>query len=72
MKKYFVWACYVVAALCVLAFGIKTVIDGVRYDAALTSFPFYTIVLFNAFYFLFPAAITFAVGLILHKKGERA
>lgn len=69
MKKTYVYKfLYAVTALLVLGFAIHTIVDAVRYDSMLTSFPFYAFLLVNAAIYLVPSIIVFIVALIVKKK----
>ena len=59
---------YAVAALLVLGFAIHTIVDAVRYDSMLTSFPFYAFIIAHAVEYLVPALIICVAGLICKTK----
>ena len=59
---------YAVAALLVLGFAIHTIVDAVRYDSMLTSFPFYAFIIAHAVEYLVPALIICVAGSICKKK----
>ena len=52
----------------ILGFAIHTIVDAVRYDSMLTSFPFYAFLLVNAAIYLVPSLIVFIAALIVKKK----
>lgn len=67
----------VLLAATVIAFIVKTTVELLSYDWAQTSFPAYTIVLFNFVYFFIPVlfeSVIFAVLLyrkkVLHKNEQ--
>ena len=69
MKKQNIYKfLYAVAALLVLGFAIHTIVDAVRYDSTLTSFPFYAFVIAHAVVYLLPSLIIFIAALIVKKK----
>ena len=73
MKKInIVTICYTLSILLLLVFIIETIVDYIRYNSTLTSFPFYTWVIVNAVYFIVPSLIALFVGLILNKKKSQA
>ena len=57
-----------VSALLFLGFVIHTIVDAVRYDSMLTSFPFYAFIIAHAVEYLVPALIVCVAGLICKKK----
>ena len=57
-----------ISALLVLGFAVHTIVDAVRYDSMLTSFPFYAFIIAHAVEYLVPALIICVVGLICKKK----
>ena len=59
---------YAISALLVLGFAIHTIVDAVRYDSMLTSFPFYAFVIVHAVEYLLPSLIVFIAALIVKKK----
>ena len=60
--------CNVISIVLLIAFVIKVIIDYTKYTAALNSAPFYVWVLVDALFFVLPAIIVFAVGIITKKK----
>lgn len=58
------WVAIIMAAL----FVPTVIVDWVRYNATLNSAPFYLVVIVDAITFLLPAAIFFAIHLILKSK----
>ena len=59
---------YAVSALLALGFVIHTIVDAIRYDSMLTSFPFYAFVLGHAVVYLVPSLVVFIAALIVKKK----
>ena len=59
---------YGAAGLMVLGFGIHTLVDYCRYDAALNSAPFRLWIYVNALVWLIPALLAFLAGFIANKK----
>ena len=57
-----------ISALLVLGFIVHTIVDAVRYDSMLTSFPFYAFIIAHAVEYLVPALIVCVAGLICKKK----
>lgn len=59
---------YLISVLLVLGFAIHTVVDAVRYDSMLTSFPFYVFVIAHAVMYLVPSLFVFIIALIVRNK----
>ena len=59
---------YGAAVLMVLGFGIHTLADYCRYDAAANSAPFLLWICVNAMIWLIPALLVFLAGFIANKK----
>ena len=57
-----------ISALLVLGFAVHTVVDGIRYDSMLTSFPFYAIIIDNAVEYLVLTLNICVAALICKKK----
>ena len=57
-----------ISVLLVLGFIVHTIVDAVRYDSMLTSFPFYAFIIAHAVEYLVPALIVCVAGLICKKK----
>lgn len=57
-----------ISALLVLGFIVHTIVDAVRYDSMLTSFPFYAFIIARAVEYLVLALIVCVAGLICKKK----
>lgn len=58
MKKQNIYKLlYAISALLVLGFAVHTIVDAVRYDSMLTSFPFYAFIIAHAVEYLVPALI---------------
>lgn len=68
MKKKAFMICNIVSITLVIAFVVKTIVNYIQYPTTFTSAPFYLWVLVNALYFIIPAIVVFAVGLIIKKK----
>jgi len=68
MKKKLPIICNAVSAVLVIVFVIKCIIDYKQYLASFGSAPFSVWIFMNVLYLLFPAAIVFAVGVIVKKK----
>ena len=55
MKKQNIYKLlYAISALLVLGFAVHTIVDAVRYDSMLTSFPFYAFIIAHAVEYLVP------------------
>lgn len=61
--------CNVVSIVLVIAFAVKCAVDYAAYSPVTTSAPFSLRVEVNAFLFLLPAILVFAIGRVLRKKG---
>ena len=77
MKKWNIpKVCCAVSMLLFLGFIIHTVVDHYRYynTNTLTSAPFYLWVVVNAAYFIVPAIIVLAIGIVVKskRKGKKA
>ena len=61
---------YIVAALLVVGFAIKSGVDTYKYNAGIYvgSAPLYVYILVNAIEFLVPSLVFFVAGLIFKKK----
>jgi len=57
-----------ISALLVLGFIVHTIVDAVRYDSLLTSFPFCAFIIAHAVEYLVPALVICVAGLICKKK----
>ena len=57
-----------ISALLVLGFAVHTIVDAVRYDSMLTSFPFYAFIIAHAVEYLMPALVICVAGLTCKKK----
>ena len=57
-----------ISALLVLGFIVHSIVDAVRYDSMLTSFPFYAFIIAHAVEYLIPALVICVAGLICKKK----
>lgn len=57
-----------ISALLVLGFAVHIIVDAVRYDSMLTSFPFYAFIIAHVVEYLIPALIICVAGLICKKK----
>lgn len=57
-----------ISALLVLGFIVHSIVDAVRYDSMLTSFPFYAFIIAHAVEYLMPALVICVAGLICKKK----
>ena len=68
MKKKLPKVCWIVSAVLVVAFVIKTIVDYTQYSADFNSAPFSVWILVNALYFIIPAIIVFVIGFIVKKK----
>lgn len=68
MKKKLPIICNAVSAVLVIVFVIKCIIDYKQYLASFGSAPFSVWIFMNVLYLLLPAAIVFAVGVIVKKK----
>ena len=64
--------CYGLSILMFLGFVVHTAVDYSRYNGTLNSAPFTVWITVNAIYFLLPAAVLFAIGLVLKKKAGKA
>lgn len=62
--------CHVVSIALVIAFAVKCAVDYAAYSPVSNSAPFSLWVEMNAFLFLLPAIIVFAIGRALRKKGK--
>ena len=60
--------CHIVSPVLFACFPAKTIVDYTRYSDTLNSAPFYVWILANALYFIIPAILVFAVGLVMKKK----
>ena len=60
--------CGLVAILMAVLFVPAVIVDWFRYNTTLNSAPFYVVVIVDAITFLLPAAICFALHLILKPK----
>lgn len=60
--------CNVVSIVLVIAFAVKCAVDYAAYSPVSNSAPFSLWVEMNAFLFLLPAIIVFAIGRVLRKK----
>lgn len=60
--------CLALAAILPVCFAVKVITDRVVYSNTLNSAPFYLWVVVDAVYFLLPAVIALAVGLVLRGK----
>ncbi len=61
--------CNVVSIVLVIAFAVKCGVDYAAYSPVSNSAPFSLWVEMNAFLFLLPAIIFFAIGRVMQKKG---
>ncbi len=68
MKKKLPTICNAVSTVHVIAFVIKCITDYKQYLTSFGSAPFSVWIFMNAVYLLLPAAIVFAVGVIVKKK----
>ena len=68
MKKKLPIICNAASAVLVIVFVIKCIIDYKQYLASFGSAPFSVWIFMNVLYLLLPAAIVFAVGVIVKKK----
>jgi len=68
MKKKLPIICNAVSAVLVIVFVIKCIIDYKQYLASFGSAPFSVWIFMNVLYLLLPAAIVFAIGVIVKKK----
>jgi len=59
---------YAASMLLTLGFVIHTIVDAVKYDSMLTSFPFYAFLLVNTVTYLVPSLIVLIAALIVKKK----
>ena len=59
---------YAMSILLAVGFCVFVIVDGVRYNSMLTSFPFWVFVLFHAVEFLLPAAIVLIAARIVQIK----
>ena len=57
-----------ISVLLVLGFIVHTIVDAVRYDSMLTSFPFYAFIIAHAVEYLVPALVICVAGLTCKKK----
>ena len=57
-----------ISVLLVLGFIVHSIVDAVRYDSILTSFPFYAFIIALAVEYLIPALVICVAGLICMKK----
>ena len=71
MKKHLHTLLYGLAVLFAVLFGVSTAVSWVHYQTALTSAPFYLMVLANGAICLLPAVIFAVIGLILHRKKNK-
>lgn len=62
---------YALAIISIALFAIFTIIDGLRYDSALNSAPFYVFVLVRCVEFLIPASVFSIVGFVLNHKNKK-
>ena len=60
--------CHIVSPVLFACFPAKTIVDYTRYSDTLNSAPFYVWILADALYFIIPAILVFAVGLVMKKK----
>lgn len=63
--------CYALSILLVIGFVIALVRDYIVYNTTLNSAPFSLWIAVDCVYFLLPAGILFAIGLILKKKAYK-
>ena len=68
MAKKLPVACYIVSAVLVIAFFVKSIVDYTQYLDSYNSAPFHVWVLVNAMYFIIPAIIVFVIGAIVKKR----
>ena len=69
MKKTMIAkVCNIISILLLICFFWKTIHDYSIYTSTLNSAPFYVWILVNGIYFLVPAAIAFAAGVVLTRK----
>lgn len=60
--------CNLISIALVIAFAVKCAVDYAAYSPMTTSAPFSLWVEVNAFLFLLPAILVFAIGRVLRKK----
>lgn len=70
-RKTIVIICYILGALLLVMFAIKTVVEWYAYNTALTSAPFYLAIIANALFFVLPSLIAFVVGVVINKKSKK-
>lgn len=59
---------YLISAMLVVAFAIRTMVDYLKYDPISNSAPFYIFVIARGIEYLLPGAIAFVAGMIAKKK----
>lgn len=62
---------YSISILLIVGFAIRLGADYFKYDAMLTSAPFYVYIITRALEFLLPSAIIFVVAKVLKNRKER-
>lgn len=59
---------YLISAMLVVAFAIRTTVDCLKYDPISNSAPFYVFVIARGIEFLLPGVIAFLAGVMAKKK----
>ncbi len=62
---------YAISILLIVGFAIRLGADYFKYDAALTSAPFYVYIITRALEFLLPSAIIFVIATVIKKRKDR-
>lgn len=70
-QRNYVRLCFIVSAVLAAGFCLHLGWDWMKYSTTLNSAPFSLWVLANAVYFLLPAVIFLAAGLILHRRKKK-
>ena len=60
--------CYLISSFLLFGFIIHIIVDYHRYNSTLNSAPFYLWVIVNGIYFIVPAIIALAVGIVAQNK----
>lgn len=70
-RKNIVIICYILGALLLASFAVKTAVEWYAYNTTLNSAPFYLAIIVNALLFVLPSLIAFVVGVVLSKKSKK-
>ncbi len=70
MKKNMLRIMYILIVLLLITFGVKSVLDYMKYTEA-NSAPFYVFILVNAIVYIAPAIMIFVVAKIISRKKNK-